>query len=220
MKQNSSTRRRARCGTQEPPPPQWFCDEELKPLWQVNARLMEALVARNGTGPLPCSLSSDVRERLRDLGDSGRQRLVQLPCLLVDGGFHDVQQWLSAEAALNEGIVTGAAGGWSQSVTGITLARETLHLAWYWSRTYADAVQGVLGASRPCAAMIAKLDLLSLDTLASTYGDWFRVRWEDRPGFWRTLIALVQNEPESPPFPIDVVGLRRFSEWMLGSSAA
>lgn len=190
-------------------PPAWLCEEELNPVWQLNKQLLDALMTNNGSASaaLSSNFQPNIAHSLRSLGDVGRQRLAQVPCLLVDGGFRNTQQWLDAKDALPEGLLTGSECGWSRSPTGRHLARTTLHLAWYWARSHRQAVSLVLDASSPCATVISKLDLLVLGRLAEAYADWFRPRWVDRPRVWRSLIALAQNEPSSPLFSADISGL-------------
>lgn len=189
----------------DPPLPSWFRIDEMEPIWQINLRLLYALTTYNGKSPatLPATFPPDVMAGLNGLGDRGRERLAHIPCLLVDGAFHHAQQWEDAKQGIHKGLITGASGGWSACAAGLGLARSTLQLAWYWTRTHQSAAPLVLNASPACADVISMLDPLILNRLAETCCGWFRPRWESQPHVWRSLSALAHEEPASALFCAD-----------------
>lgn len=172
--------------------PRWFSSAALEPVREINRRMLTVMAAQ----PPVMTVPDEIAEHLRILPVGTLERIARSPCLLVTAGFDDAARWNGAKELAAELRSTDAAATATKGVV-VRLARETLFVAWYYARTYAEAAGLVIGASTATVQSLRELTLDDLEQLAVAHSDWIQLRWIHRPNAWRRLLEAGQTNTAS-----------------------
>ncbi|MGC4029055.1 MAG: hypothetical protein QM696_09305 [Steroidobacteraceae bacterium] len=174
---------------------QWFTDEALEPLAEINAQCLDLLCAMAQADALaqPRMLAAQPQV-WRMLSPQARLRLAASPYLLADAGFNDEVRWqaMAARAVRDlprefaESAFTGAAAR--------DFIRRVLIYSWHLVRAHRQVARLVFGMTPACAALLAGLRLKDLDWLAEQQPGWVRPRWETQPLVWRHLLQAAAED--------------------------
>jgi hypothetical protein len=163
--------------------------EALEPIYDLNRRMLALLSqpSAHRAEHLGFHNKTPVGLVLRNTECSDRERLAQCPFLLLNAAFRDPGKWQLAQR--NSPVIRAALPD-AHGV--LALSSGTCLLAWYLVRTDSVAASLVLGASKECAALIARSSLSELQDTAARFAlnGWITPRWHDRPSVWERLIRL------------------------------
>jgi hypothetical protein len=184
----------------------------LTSIHEVNERCLELLVYAARTASLPpFSLAYSIRDLLLEMTPELRKRAAARAFLLVDFEFRNLEWW-AAVRKYPEKQFRGTA--WRNPFpkrSAAPLARATLMLAWQVIRTGGRTACIALGIADEVAEMIRDLQLTELDRIADRRHRHLEPRWADRPGVWRSLLAVASGSEWPDTKRIDTYGLQLLS---------
>jgi hypothetical protein len=120
------------------------------------------------------------------------ERAARFPFVILDVHFTDVTWW---REVLNGSGVPAAHHTWPASMSE-QLMSETLVFAWHtvkWDRRVARLSLGVLPA---VAEFIAALTPHELATISGKHSSELRLRWDNSPDFWSSLLTAARDGDE------------------------
>lgn len=177
------------------PPRKWRNADTLEAVKQMNEHFLRTL--KSFAVRRPDKYPIEVIRRHRRLWQrsdaSAMKCAAKSPVLLIDVRFGTEDWWKWA--------ITHATGYWRgeqraesfPSKTANRLMRATLMLAWHAAREGLNASQILFGMSTGVAALIAELTPQQIESIASRHSRELRVRWEEVPGYWQTLLSAAQS---------------------------
>jgi hypothetical protein len=173
-----------------PAPPRWKGIQSLDLVQQLNERCIGLLcematrAARDNTLPL----IAEHAELWAGLGGEARRAAANLPLLIVDAHFSDVEWWRRMVEPRTENDATVTAPNGLPREASEHLMHETTMFAWQtarWDRTVATLS---LGIAPSVTSIIAALTPQELRMIATRESQAIRVRWSDDARFWRDLL--------------------------------
>ena len=130
------------------------------------------------------------------LDAAARKRLAEFPFVIVDVRFKDETWWRSlGQEAL--------APPWDDLISDATpqrydyLALETLMFAWHVAREDRQVAQMLLAMAPAVAECVAALTMQQVRALGLHGARFLRIRWDDKPQFWRELLISALDEDEA-----------------------
>lgn len=168
--------------------------DALAPICDINEQCLQMLVevARGS----PSSADPFLIEILALTATLNSQTLAtaaRFPFLLLDFGFNEPTWWSGITGEPND-LATELT--WLTPfprATTIKLARAIIMLAWHTVRTDAEASVVLLGITPEVARILQSIRFHSIEDLAERHARRLRLRWADRPGVWRQLIACAKH---------------------------
>lgn len=161
---------------------------------EVNEQCLNLLVHQARTDQFPpFPLVTALNNALRQTTPEVRKRAAARPFLLLDFEFQNPEWWEAVRRYPNKRFHTAGWRGCLSRRSGLPLARATLLLAWQGCRANLEEACILLGMSRPAAEVIARLQLTEIDRIADRRFRHLRPRWQDRPDYWRSLLAASES---------------------------
>jgi len=176
---------------------------------ELNERCLALLqrLAHGQAGGLPQALSV-LGPPFRELDRAAIPTIARQPFLLVDFAFGN-------PVALHELLTRGPAPlrfpsprGSLPTAEATALARGTLILAQAICRHHPSHAGLLLGLHPSLQAQIARLRLPDLERLAEEHPHCLRVRWEDRPDIWRTLLSATASTDPAARYAFRMYGMQ------------
>jgi hypothetical protein len=208
-------------GTSSLPPggPWSFSASALAPIWQLNARFLEALVACASRPEwIGSSWEAALGSGLADTPSGILSELSRCPVSLVDAPLKDL-----ASAGIHpalEGAPVRERPALLEPSVAIELAQVTLTLAWTLSRSDPVAASIVFGVPQGQARVLARVAVQVIPAIADRLASELRPRWISQPRIWSRLLGSAQHSPSSRFAPLCVRVLQRqFSDLALATFA-
>jgi hypothetical protein len=185
-----------------------FSTSAVAPVWQLNARFLEALVACASRPEwIGSSWEAALGPSFADTPPDIFNGLARCPVSLVDAaltdfaaaGFHKVL----------EGPPVREPPPFLQPTVAIELAQVTLTLAWTLSRSDLVAASVVFGVGQPHAKVLAQLAVQAIPAIADRLAGELRPRWISEPHIWSRLLGNAQRSFSSRFAPLGIRVLQR-----------
>jgi hypothetical protein len=178
---------------QPPTPPRWRGRDSVDLADHLNVRCLKLLrdVAGAPDG-LDWPLVAYDPKLWSTLDAQTIERAARFPFVILDVHFTDVTWW---REVLNGSGVPAAHHTWPASMSE-QLMSETLVFAWHtvkWDRRVARLSLGVLPA---VAEFIAALTPHELATISGKHSSELRLRWDNSPDFWSSLLTAARDGDE------------------------
>lgn len=168
--------------------------DALAPICDINEQCLQMLVdvARNSPSSADPFLS-EILTLTATLNSQTLATAARFPFLLLDFGFSEPTWWRD---------VSGESDDPAAELTWLTpfpratttrLARAIIMLAWHTVRTDSEASVVLLGVTPEVAGILQSIRFHTIDDLAERHARRLRLRWADRPGVWRQLIACAKH---------------------------
>ncbi len=172
----------------------WFTTELLEPVAEVNVHSLELICQRVRDADrraLPRVLG-ELAPAWAGLADAAIARIARVPYVLVASGF--------GELGGPQGDEVREAGddpAFFDREHLPALAREIIVLTWHVARTRRPAARLLLGMDSRQIDLIAGCSLRELERRVDARNIDLRLRWADRPGVWRHLLAAAASGDEA-----------------------
>jgi hypothetical protein len=182
-------------GDNSPSPTQWKGAPAIQLAHQLNEQCVDLLCSL-ATGP-PSKLQRPFLVSNRDLWGrldaEARRRLATFPFVIVDFNF-GVESWWQEQSHVKPvyreiTVVSNA----MPSTPWECLALEALMFAWQVAREDRRVAHMVFGMAPAVTSVIAALSMQQVRTIAVQSAQVMRVRWDDKPKFWRELLAAARE---------------------------
>lgn len=185
-----------------------FSTSALAPVWQLNARFLEALVV-SASRPewIGSSWEAALGAGLADTPPDALSELSRCPVSLVDAALTDFAA-VGFHMALEGGSVREP-HRFMQPCVAIELAQLTLTLAWTLSRSDPVAASVIFGLSPLQAGGLARLPMQIIPAVADRLAGKLRPRWMSQPRIWSRLLRNAKHSPSSRFAPLCVRVLQR-----------
>jgi hypothetical protein len=177
----------------------WFDAEALRPIHEINAAVIQALV--DGARTLqtnPLVTGDPVVRELRELSGESISRLASVPVCWLDAGFGLAERWSAVTTEHLPADVT------PRTVLDFLLSRSDCERL---APLVMDAVSQlaqrsppsgrvVFGVQRQAIHAIASLSRTLIQQIGRNRPQWMRVRWGTRPDRWLDVIEIARAEPD------------------------
>ena len=171
------------------PAQRWRQVRALKDVVALNEHLLEVLsvvaALRSPTSP---RIITDHVELWTSLDPSSRHRAAQLPVLLLDLYFQDVEWWQSAAHSTGGLVAAERVLGCDTGCWQPEFIRQTLMIAWPAVREDRLAAGLLFGMSEAVANVVSALTPQQLDHISRYHSQELRLRWMHSNQFWRRLL--------------------------------
>lgn len=168
--------------------PRWFSPDALRPVIDVNRRLLSLMQ----TSPVQLQLPAPLVQQVHSLDEVAVERLAGCPCLLVDVGFLKHRRGELIQRAQLKPLAVSAGRPAPALLT--ALARMTCWVAWHYARLYPAPAHLVLGMSPAVRHAFNALAIDELDELSAARSHRLRPRWLNNPAMWTALITAIKNQ--------------------------
>ena len=168
--------------------------DALAPICDINEQCLQMLVeVARGNPSSADPFLSEILTLTATLNSQTLATAARFPFLLLDFGFSEPKWWRG---------ITGESNDPASELTWLTpfprttttkLARAITMLAWHTVRTDAEASVVLLGITPEVAGILRSIRFHSIEDLAERHARRLRLRWADRPGVWRQLIACAKH---------------------------
>jgi hypothetical protein len=175
-------------------PPQWKGAPAIKLAHQLNEQCIELLcnLAAEQYDQAPWPFLEVNRDLWCRLDSEARRRLATFPFVIVDIHF-GVQAWWLEPRHLNPVYQSGSATHPAMPPTPWEcLALEALMFAWQVAKDDRRVAHMVFGMAPAVTSIIASLSMQQVRVVASHSAQVMRVRWDDKPKFWRELLIAAR----------------------------
>lgn len=181
--------------------PEFFTEDTLQGINEINHLLLELLVAAAGRPPSEArpQLVSTLGPALLSLEATARERLARCPVALVDLEFRNLEWWRQIECGQGASEPLQSSPGGLPHLQAVQLAQATLTLAWSTVRSSRETAMIIFGLAPECAARIARLGVPAIQRLGESHGHRVRPRWDADAPFWRELLHIAQAAQSSAP---------------------
>lgn len=172
------------------PMPRLFAPEALRPLHNLNRRLLDILVDESRRGTSVETIAA-LGKHLASLDEEVLWRLARVPISLVDAEFHHEEAW--------HGVTIGRHSGHELFESPLPRARalELAGLTFGLASTTAQASQEcarlMFGMSPAVANSFANFTVDVVQWLGQGRAHWIRPRWHDLPLDWHRLIQTAEH---------------------------
>ncbi len=168
--------------------------DALAPICDINEQCLQMLVDVARTNPSSADpFLSEILTLTATLNSQTLATAARFPFLLLDFGFSEPTWWRD---------ISGESDDPAAELTWLTpfpratttrLARAIIMLAWHTVRTDSEASVVLLGVTPEVAGILQSIRFHTIDDLAERHARRLRLRWADRPGVWRQLIACAKH---------------------------
>jgi hypothetical protein len=196
-----------------------FSTSALAPIWQLNARFLEALVACSRRREwIGSTWEAALGSGFADTPPGTLSELSRCPVSLLDAALKDF-----ASVGFHKALAGGSVREpppFLQRRLAIELAQLTLTLAWTLSRSDPVAASVIFGLPQPQAGGLARLAVQAIPAIAERLAGELRPRWIGEPRIWSRLLGNAQRSSSSRFAPLCVRVLQRqFSDLVLATFA-
>lgn len=168
--------------------------DALAPICDINEQCLRMLVEVACDNPFSADpFLSEILALTATLNSQTLATAARFPFLLLDFGFSEPTWWRGITRASDD---SAAELTWLTPfprATTTKLARAITMLAWHTVRTDAEASVVLLGITPEVAGILQAIRFHSIEDLAERHARRLRLRWADRPGVWRQLIACAKH---------------------------
>jgi hypothetical protein len=189
-------------------PHRWRSARILEAVCQINEHLVSALTELARHGDVSATIVADNVKVLRHLDVAACKRAARIPILLLDLHFQSEDWWRDA-ARLNgkTSRVTASSGGLPADQIA-ELTRETLLIAWLAAHDSRQSTNLLFGMSSAVMTLLGQLSPQQLNRVAGRSSQELRIRWADKPDFWRRLFAAAHGGNADDLCDIHLLGLQ------------
>lgn len=200
---------------------QWFADQALEPLAEINLQCLDLLcaMAQAGGSALPGMLAAQPHV-WKTLSPQARLRLASSPYLLVDAGFSDEVRWQALSARAVRDLPREFAQSAFMGAAVRDFVRRVLVYSWHLVRAERQLARLVFGMTPACAALLSGLRLRDLDWLAEQQPGWVRPRWETQPAIWGRLLQAAAGGDQSVLTQVSLRGIQLLAADCVPAGAA
>lgn len=180
-------------GIRHPTAAKWDGCDSVRLAHQLNERCFDFFceLAEAMPAEVPPFVARN-RDLWRRVDTDARRRLAAFPFVIVDMRFTDEAWWrMSSQAASHSSPASSSMPAGYEH-----LALEGLMFAWQVSRENRHVARMVFGMIPSVADHIATLTMQQIRMTAAHRMLALRVRWDDRPQFWRELLIAVVDGDE------------------------
>jgi len=188
------------------PIPRVFAPEALRPLHNLNRRLLDIVVDEWRRGSSVASIAV-LGEQLASLDDEILWRLARVPVSLVDAEFRCSEAWYAVT------IGTHSDHEVSESplprARALELAGLTFGLAATTARASWESARLMFGMRPAVADAFADFTVDLVQWLGQSRAHWVRPRWYDLPQEWCRLIATAEHAEIARLPPVSIRAVNR-----------
>lgn len=172
----------------------WHSAATLRRACALNERCLDALAQMAGSNRqrTPPAIIAQHRTLWRGLDGAARKRAADVPFLLLDVYFRDVQWWRGALHRPDRRRVGAADPVFTGKIAG-ELTRETLMFAWSTVLLDRRIATLLLGMPPAVSAILADFEPQDVERIAQRHSRHLRLRWQDLPAFWRGLLTAARS---------------------------
>lgn len=177
-------------------PHTWKGTHALAGVRQLNGHFLEVLEGLAGADSqkLVPHIIRQYRTLWHGMGPESRARAAATPVLLLDIQLRNDDWWNTRRARSVRRAKAVQASPTIPAKRASELVRETLMLGCVAARDDRFAAKLLFGMSNGVAAIVAGLTSQDIDRIASrSHGD-LRLRWEDVPTFWLSLLKAARSD--------------------------
>lgn len=180
-------------------PTRWKGTKAIQLVHQVNERCIDMVcdVAVDGSVEVEWPFLSSNRDLWRRLDANARRRLARFPFVIVDVRFGDGAWWRSmGECSPRARWPVNAVSNGLPANDCECLSLEALMFAWQVARQDLRVAHMVFAMAPTVATSIAALSMRDIRTIGIRGAAELRVRWDDKPMFWRELLLSARDDDE------------------------
>ena len=176
----------------------WRGTPSIRLAHQLNERCIDLFceLAIDSSPDVPWPLVSSNRDLWVRLDAAARKRLAEFPFVIVDVRFKDETWWRSLgqepPAAPRDHAISSAIPQRYDY-----LALETLMFAWHLAREDRQVARMVFAMAPAVVECVAALTMQQVRALGFHGARFLRIRWDDKPRFWRELLISACDEDEA-----------------------
>ncbi len=168
--------------------------DALAPICDINGQCLQMLVeVARGNPSSADPFLSEILILASTLNSQTLATAARFPFLLLDFGFSEPDWWRDITGDSNESATELTWLTPFPRATASRLSRSIIMLAWHTVRTDTEAAVVLLGITPEVAGILRSMPIHSIDDLAERHARRLRLRWADRPGVWRQLIACAKH---------------------------
>lgn len=168
--------------------------DALAPICDINEQCLQMLVeVARGSPSSADPFLSEILTLTATLNSQTLATAARFPFLLLDFGFSDPTWWRGITDESNDHAAELTWLTPFPRATTTKLARAIIMLAWHTVRTDTEASVVLLGITPEVAKILQSIRFHSIEDLAERHARRLRLRWADRPGVWRQLIACAKH---------------------------
>ena len=199
-------------------PPEWKGAHALKLVRALNERCIQSLVQLAHSRQLKTGVEIvDLQRGLwRKLDPMGRRRAAASACLLLDVQFLNVEWWQWARVHRTGRLRTVGASRLPAKLAN-ELMRETLILAWSTASTDPHTAALLFGMSPAVVGLFGELGPHDIEQIAARHKHQLRLRWEEHPTYWRSLITAAQHADDEALHELHLYSLQLLGSELLSS---
>jgi hypothetical protein len=190
------------------PGPRWFAPEALRPIHDLNRRLLSILVEESRRRDGATSSTAALGEQLVSLDEEILWRLARVPISLVDAEFQLDEAWSAAAAGKRRDTVQLSESPLPRA-RALELAALTFGFAATTARSSRESARLIFGMSPVVADAFAGFTVDVVNWLGQARAHWVRPRWHDRPQEWRRLIETAEHAEAARLPPVGVRAMNR-----------
>jgi len=189
------------------PASRWFAPERLRPVHQLNRRLLSILIDESKKSAPESNLGM-LGAQLSRVGDPGLERLAAIPLSLLDAGFQQDEIWHAvADGNRQEG--TKVLESPLPRARALELGALTFDLASNTARESQESARLIFGMSASVASAFAGFSLDVVHWLGQARAHWIRPRWHAQPAIWKRLIETTEHSQSARLAPVGMRAMNR-----------
>lgn len=182
------------------PPSSEFTWNGLQALGRVHAlneRCLELLTQSARQDRQSLAFVHQSRGLWNALNVTARKRAAQMPFLLIDVHFQEIQWWRGAQSARHAQRQPLAPDTTFKGKPAAELTREALMLAWSTVMMDRRVACLLFGMAPAVSRMIADFGPQDVERIAARYRSHLRPRWHDFPAYWNNLLIAARDDDEA-----------------------
>lgn len=178
-------------------PNRWSRSRALRDVVQLNEHLLDLVAESYGLDSnSECDLLAGEGQLLATLDPIARRRAADIPLLLVDLNFNDIDWWKgairAAERPASSQEPAPCIHRWQP-----TLTRDALMMAWSAVREDSAAASLLIGIRGSVSALIGSLTPRQVNFIGVQFSADLKLRWTGSRVFWHRLLSAAQARNES-----------------------
>lgn len=199
-------------------PPEWKGAHALRLVRELNERCIGSLVQVAHSKQLKTGIEIVDQHRAlwRKLDLTARRRAAAAPLLLMDAQFLNVEWWTWARARHSGRLRTVGTSRLPAKLAN-ELMRETLILAWSTATTDPHTAALLFGMSPAVVKLFSELGPHDIEQVATRHRQQLRLRWEEHPTFWRSLLTAAQLADDEALHELHLYSLQLLGSELLAS---